>query len=193
MTSGSRPTVPTSPSRRRAARLLRELGHAFLRHDVDDRALDRMSAQIHIPLADLTEAPLRADGAVSGHSDQCFVTGDASPIGSAAKVSIDGKEVVLRVRIPVTFQGEPGFVHSGAVAAIFQDIFALSTELLQQLPALPTRSEIEFVAAIPIGRDIEFRARLAADDGTDFQVDAVAMLGTDVMAQAVGRMRARTT
>jgi hypothetical protein len=193
MSNSSQSTRPTSPSRRRAARLLRELGHAFLRHDVDDRALDRMSAQIHIPLADLTEAPLRADGAVSGHSDQCFVTGDASPIGSAAKVSIDGKEVVLRVRIPVTFEGDLGFVHSGAIAAIFQDIFVLSTELLQQLPASPTRSEIDLVAPVPIGRDVEFRARLAADDGTDFQVDAVAMLGTDVVARAVGRLRARTT
>jgi hypothetical protein len=190
MSSGGQRTTSTSPSRRRAARLLREFGHAFLSHDLDDRALDRMSAQIHIPMADLIEAPLRAAVPAGGHSDQCFVTGDASPIGPAAKVSIDGKEVVLRTRIPVTFQGDPGFVHSGAIAAIFQDIFVLSTELLKDVPSTPVRSEIDYVAAVPIGRDLEFRAWLAAADGMDLQVDATAILGTDVVARAVGRMRA---
>jgi acyl-coenzyme A thioesterase PaaI-like protein len=197
-------TIPgalnTSDARRTAAQLLRELGGAFLSHDVDDGTMAQLAETLRTATATLAAGPARdrsfaeitrepeaddvPDGGEIGHFDACFVTGEASPVGLAATVHRDGDGLVAGLRIPRAFEGMPGYAHGGILLAAFDDLIGLTIGRLMRISAPTVHVEVDFRKPVPLGADVEIRTRLASEDGRKRIVSAVARVGDTVHAEA---------
>jgi acyl-coenzyme A thioesterase PaaI-like protein len=194
--------LSTSAARRLVAQRLRALTTAFLEHEVDEPSLARLTGSIDASIAELAGGPPRvrsfdeirrepeadevADGAELGHFDQCFVTGDASPVGLAATVRRDGDGLVGIARFPRAFEGMPGYAHGGIVLAAFDDLIGLTVGRMLRISAPTVHVEVDFRRPVPLGRDIEIRTRLASTDGRKRIVRATASLDGELYAEAEG-------
>jgi acyl-coenzyme A thioesterase PaaI-like protein len=194
--------LPTSAARRTAAARLRDLTRAFICHEIDDPALEELAGELKAMTAAIgagrarlrsfdeirrePEAPDVADGTALGHFDQCFVTGDGSPVGLAAAVRRDGDGLILVTSIPRTFEGMPGYAHGGIVAAVFDDLIGLTIGRLHRVSAPTVRVEVDFRRPLPLDQPVEFRTRLTARDGRKQTVTGEAVAGGVVHAEAKG-------
>jgi acyl-coenzyme A thioesterase PaaI-like protein len=190
----------TTDSRRTMATLLRDLGVAFLSHDVDDSTLDRLAENVRTATETLTAGPERTrsfdeitlepeaveveDGDALGHFDGCFVTGEASPVGLATEVRREGGGLIATTRFPRSFEGMPGFAHGGILCAVFDDLIGLTVGRMLRISAPTVHVEVDFRAPVPLDTDIEFRTRLTDSDGRKRIASATAMIGDVVYAEA---------
>ena len=194
--------LPTSAARRTAAARLRGLTRAFISHEIDDGTLEQLARELTAMTAAIEAGPSRmrsfdeirrepeaadvADGAALGHFDQCFVTGEGSPVGLAATVRRDGDDLILVTSIPRTFEGMPGYAHGGIVAAVFDDLIGLTIGRLHRVSAPTVHVEVDFRRPLPLGQQVEFRTRLTARDGRKQTVTGEAVAGGVVHAEATG-------
>ncbi|MCU1655479.1 MAG: hypothetical protein JWO57_135 [Pseudonocardiales bacterium] len=194
--------LATSDARRAAAEQLRLLTRAFLSHELDDDTMvgladgfrsaaaafesapDRIRSFDEIRLE--PEAPEIADGEPIGHFDQCFVTGEASPVGIAATVRRDGDGLQATARIPRAFEGMPGYAHGGIILAVFDDLIGLTIGRMLRVSAPTVHIEVDFRRPIPLDRDVQFRTHLGPADGRKRLVTATATLDDAVAAEAQG-------
>jgi acyl-coenzyme A thioesterase PaaI-like protein len=190
----------TTDARRTMATTLRDLGVAFLGHDVDDATLDRLTETVRAATATLAagterirsfdeitrepEAEDVADGGALGHFDGCFVTGDASPVGLATQVHRDGDGLVATTRFPRSFEGMPGFAHGGILCAVFDDLIGLTIGRVMRISAPTVHVEVDFRQPVPLDTDVEFRTRIASSDGRKRIASATASIGDTVYAEA---------
>jgi acyl-coenzyme A thioesterase PaaI-like protein len=194
--------LTTSAARRTAAAQLRALTRALISHEVDDEELEQLAADLAAATAAIEAGPGRvrsfdeirrepeatevADGAALGHFDQCFVTGEGSPIGLSARVRRAGRGLILRTSIPRTFEGMPGYAHGGIVAAVFDDLIGLTVGRLHRISAPTVHVEVDFRRPIPLGQEIEFRTRLTASEGRKRTVTGEAAASGITYAEAKG-------
>jgi acyl-coenzyme A thioesterase PaaI-like protein len=190
----------TTDARRTLAALLRELGVAFLAHDVDEATLERLAGTVRAATEALNggterirsfdeisrepEAEDVEDGGALGHFDGCFVTGEASPVGLTAQVRRDGLGLVATTRFPRSFEGMPGFAHGGILCAVFDDLIGLTIGRMMRISAPTVHVEVDFRQPVPLDTDVEFRTRVASSDGRKRIASATAAIGGVVYAEA---------
>jgi acyl-coenzyme A thioesterase PaaI-like protein len=192
--------LATSGARRDVARQLRTLADTFLSHEADDETLAGIARALAGATESLAAGPARArsfdeirrepeadevpDGEPLDHFDQCFVTGEASPVGLAARVRRAGDGLVLTTRFPRAFEGMPGYAHGGIVAAVFDDVIGLTMGRLHRVSAPTVHVEVDFRRPVPLDVDVRFRTRPPAGDGRKRTVTAEATVDGVVHAQA---------
>lgn len=108
------------------------------------------------------------------NSDYCFVCGRKNPRGLYMKFYDNGRnEVMAHHTIPAVYQGYPGVVHGGIVAAVLDEavgrvalignhhhfMFSLKLEVKYRHP-VPTETPLQI-----IGRVIKLRGRLGQAEG----------------------------
>lgn len=114
------------------------------------------------------------------NSEMCFVCGRSNPVGLYMKFKDDGKgEVVSKYAVPPCYQGYPGIVHGGVLAAMLDEVvgrvsmigdphhFMMSVrlEVLYRQP-VPVDTPLEVV-----GRIIRLRGRLGKAEGKIYLPD----------------------
>ena len=172
--------IAVSPSRVACATALRELGHSIVGHAVDDDVLDRITALVRDVFPDVESAALRSrpvddmkrrlfevaplDGDSMVHYPDCVVSGPANPMGIAITCHRDGDDAVAQVSFGAAFEGAPGRVHGGIVAAVFDDVMGFVLSMLQT-PAYTGRLTVSYLAPTPLAVGLELRARLRVRDG----------------------------
>jgi acyl-coenzyme A thioesterase PaaI-like protein len=108
------------------------------------------------------------------NSEMCFVCGRSNPVGLYMKFQDDGEgEVVSRYSVPERYQGYPGLVHGGVLAAMLDEVvgrvsmigdphhFMMSVrlEVLYRQP-VPVNTPLDVV-----GRIVRLRGRLGRAEG----------------------------
>jgi acyl-coenzyme A thioesterase PaaI-like protein len=190
----------TTDARRAAAQQIRDLGIAFLSHDIDDEMMARIEATLRAATETLTsgsprvrsfdeisrepEADEIAEGGELGHFDGCFVTGEASPVGLATRVRRDGDGIVATARFPRSFEGMPGYAHGGILCAVFDDLIGLTIGRMHRISAPTVHVEVDFRKPVPLDQDVEIRTRLTTTDGRKRIVTATAAIGDTIYAEA---------
>jgi len=114
------------------------------------------------------------------NSEMCFVCGRSNPVGLYMKFRDDGRgEVVSRYTVPERYQGYPGIVHGGVLAAMLDEVvgrvsmigdphhFMMSVrlEVLYRNP-VPVNTPLDVV-----GRIIRLRGRLGKAEGKIYLPD----------------------
>jgi uncharacterized protein (TIGR00369 family) len=114
------------------------------------------------------------------NSEMCFVCGRSNPVGLYMKFEDDGEgEVVSRYSVPERYQGYPGIVHGGVLAAMLDEVvgrvsmigdphhFMMSVrlEVLYRQP-VPVDTPLDVV-----GRIIRLRGRLGKAEGKIYLPD----------------------
>jgi acyl-coenzyme A thioesterase PaaI-like protein len=110
------------------------------------------------------------------------VAGPANPTAVEIETRVEGDEAVADVVFGAAFEGAPGRVHGGMVAAVFDDILGMAMSNANS-PGFTGRLTVHYRAPVPVGERIEFRARGEDVDGRKLKVLAEARLGDRVLAE----------
>ena len=184
-----------------AADALRALANAFHAREVDDTTLEQVAVSARELTAALEQGPRRErvipsfsefGAAVAepdpdgprrqGMADRAVV-GNANPFSVDVETAIHDEVAVAQVTFGAAFEGAPGRVHGGMVAAVLDDLagYALAFE---GEPGFTGTLEVMYRAPVPIEREIEFRTWVRGREGRKLFVEAEARLDERVLATA---------
>ncbi len=182
-----------------AAKALRDLGHAFVSHEIDEKLLTNIHTTIDklLPTINRGEKRVRAISAMKraafasapkdkesiDHFPDCVVSGQENPLGIAASGFRDKDEAVINVTLGAAFEGAPNRAHGGIVAALFDDAMGMILNIIET-PAFTGKLTINYLAPTPVGQQLEFRAKCDQIDGRKIYVSAKATHDKKVIATA---------
>jgi acyl-coenzyme A thioesterase PaaI-like protein len=173
----------------RAAASVQRLGDALVGHVVDDELLDRVAAAAD-ELAEVARLGVRrdkrsemasrgrmaeflltgewpgpvGDGEVIEFDHSSFVGGPLNPFAMGATFWRQGDEAHCRVLAGPVFEGPPGRVHGGAIAALMDETMGCLNSVLGTV-AFTGRLSVDYLQAAPLGVELRFRSWLDHKDG----------------------------
>ena len=191
----------SSDPRLDAVTAVRALAHALSAHAADDELLARVAEAAGSVLPALQASPRRErivprfgelevltpDPGRRHPMDDRGVAGPANPTAVEFTSRREGDDAIADVEFGPAFEGAPGRVHGGMVAAVFDDLTGFVLAVVGE-PGFTGRLTVEYRAPVPTETLIEFRARLRERDGRKLHVDAEARLGDKVLATADATM-----
>jgi acyl-coenzyme A thioesterase PaaI-like protein len=191
----------------RAALALRRVGHAISGRILDDSHLAEL-ADVLEELAERAEQgphfdkhtemltnsrlghwletgewPSVPDGDAILFDARSFVGGPLSAMGMGAHYWRVGNEAHGRVTVGRAYEGPPGRVHGGAVAAIFDEIMGALLPALGVM-AFTGRLSVRYRRPTPLGVPLELRSWLASREGRRLHLEAEATADGVVFATA---------
>ncbi|MEM7092757.1 MAG: PaaI family thioesterase [Actinomycetota bacterium] len=93
------------------------------------------------------------------------VGGEYNPFGMGTRYFRDGDESIARVSVPRCFEGPPGRVHGGILAAIFDEVMGTVFRATGTSSAFTGELTVRFEGPAPIATELEFRAREVRTEG----------------------------
>jgi len=109
--------------------------------------------------------PMPADAAIPrSHLPWCFGCGPENYRGLGMVPRIEGDRIVADLEFAPWFQGGPGVVHGGGIAAFFDDLMGF-VPVAHHTPAVTARLEVHYRRPIPLGTTVRGEAWLTERDG----------------------------
>jgi len=186
-----------TPARLEVAAATRALVHAVAGRDVDDETLRQVGDLIAQAHALLAAAPRRRRGipdfsafarvreeepALHAMADRA-VAGPANPVSVDIRTRIEDGVAMADVCFGPAFEGAPGRVHGGLVAAVFDDVLG-SAMAQARTPGFTGRLTVHYRAPVPVDRRVVFRAWPGTREGRKLHAHAEARLDDLVLATA---------
>jgi len=187
-----------------AATLMRELGHDFVAHDLDDEQLDEIRAHLEelqrivahgqlrtrvVPSGALQSFKMAVPSENSLEKHQLFsdsiVSGGSNPMGLGGYLWREGDVSVMQVTLGKAFEGAPGRAHGGIVAALLDETMGLVMAINDVL-AYTVQLHISYLAPTPVNEPIIARAWLKERDGRKLLIAATVQAGETELASATG-------
>jgi acyl-coenzyme A thioesterase PaaI-like protein len=126
-----------------------------------------------------------AEGSGRHPMDDRAVAGPANPTAVDFRARQEDGEIVAEAVFGAAFEGAPGRVHGGIVAAVFDDLAGYVLGMVRR-PGFTGSITITYKAPVPTERPVEFRARLREQTERKLWVDAEARFGDKLLATAEG-------
>ncbi len=146
---------------------------ALLRSSADDRSY-----------AGIAEGSL-ADGRQNFIDFSPFI-GDLNPLAPPIKVTFsDSAEAVGTCTYGAAYEGPPGCLHGGFIAAGFDEILGFAQAFSGQ-PGMTANLSISYRSPTPLGREVRYVGRLDHVDGRKIHASATLSCGDTLCAQAEG-------
>ena len=126
-----------------------------------------------------------------GFFDWSPLLGQANPLAPPIRVDVevdqDGASgtVVARVRFGAAYEGPPGCVHGGYIAAAFDDVLGLAQSMSGQTGMTGTLT-VKYRHPTPLYIDLRIEARLESVNGRKVVATASMFAGDQLTAEAVG-------
>lgn len=120
-----------------------------------------------------------------GFFDWSPLTGAANPLAPPIYLSVEGNAVVGRVRFGLAYEGPPGCVHGGCVAAAFDEVLGVTQSLSGHVGLTGTLS-IRYIRPTPLFVQLRFDGRLESVSGRKVLTSAELTAGGEVTAEATG-------
>lgn len=125
----------------------------------------------------------------SGHADFSPLLGRANPLAPPMQFSIDSSGDVPKVRADVTFghayEGPPGHVHGGIVAAAFDELLG-ATQAMSGSPGMTANLVVNYRAPTPLHVPLRFESTLDSVDGRKIRTSARLFNGDSLCAESTG-------
>ena len=121
----------------------------------------------------------------SGHADYSPLLGRANPLAPPMEFWIEGDLVCSAVTFGHAYEGPPGHVHGGIVAAAFDEILG-ATQALSGSPGMTGNLSISYRAPTPLHRSLRFESSLDAVEGRKISTSARMYDGETLCAEANG-------
>ncbi len=115
----------------------------------------------------------------------CFGCGPDNEHGLHIEVRPDGDKVVTEYEFARRFEGGPGIVHGGIVAAFYDDIMG-SVLIAHQAVGVTANLNVNYRRPHPVEVPIRAEAWLAEKAGRKLIVEAAGFLDDQVLAEAKG-------
>jgi acyl-coenzyme A thioesterase PaaI-like protein len=127
-----------------------------------------------------------AGGAPHAHFDHSPVMGMANPIAAPTRMESGGRRsIVMYMRFGAAYEGPPGSVHGGMVAAAFDEILGMTQSLSGQ-PGMTGTLTIRYRRPTPLYRDLRFEGRLERVEGRKILTSGTCHDGDTLTAEAEG-------
>jgi len=145
-----------------------------------DRFSDHTSKSIYEGFAESANA-----GAPFGFFDHSPMLGRANPLAPPIELWLDGDVIRGRATFGAGYEGPPGCVHGGYVAAAFDEVLG-STQSLSGSPGMTARLTVNYRKPTPLGVELHFEGRLEAVDGRKIYTRGELYAGDVLCAEAEG-------
>jgi acyl-coenzyme A thioesterase PaaI-like protein len=127
-----------------------------------------------------------AGGDPHAHFDHSPVMGMANPIAPPSRVEAVGADtIVLHVRFGSAYEGPPGSVHGGVVAATFDEVLGMTQSLSGQ-PGMTGTLTVRYRRPTPLHADLRFEGRLERVEGRKIFTSGRCYDGDTLTAEAEG-------
>lgn len=130
-----------------------------------------------------------AEASGLGHDKAFFdwspLLGASNPLSPPLQMDVEGDVVVGRGRFGSAFEGPPGCVHGGFVAAAFDEVLGLTQSLSGQVGMTGTLT-VRYRRPTPLHTDLRWEGRLESFAGRKVTTTAVVMAKGEVTAEATG-------
>jgi acyl-CoA synthetase (AMP-forming)/AMP-acid ligase II/acyl-coenzyme A thioesterase PaaI-like protein len=188
-------------ARRRLARALQSLVDRCVKLDVADDtaagAIDDIAATLEAQLTAVDRLPQRrsraafVDGEYQQSQAQFMDRGPliglsnplAPPMQLSAETTPDGPRAIARVTFGATYEGAPGFLHGGILAAAFDQVFGY-LGVVRGVPALTGSLTVRYRKPTPLDVELRFEAEAERSDGRKSFVRGRCLAGDEVTAEA---------
>ena len=174
------PPPPTDESllRRRIGTALSRITDRMVRADVDTAELEAVAQALEAVAARTEGYGRRSQSEIYTRLfqrtatrqdvldilDYEIFTGRATPISPPMELWLDGDVVRGRANLGLPFQGPPGRVHGGVIAAMLDVLMAKTQDLTRTMGVTGTLS-IRYIRATPLKTDIAMEARVLRTEG----------------------------
>jgi acyl-coenzyme A thioesterase PaaI-like protein len=130
-----------------------------------------------------------AEASGLGHDRAFFdwspLFGMANPLAPPVYVSIEDQAVVGKARFGVAYEGPPGCVHGGYIAAAFDEVLGLTQSLSGKMGMTGTLT-IKYRKPTPLYTDLRFECRLESVSGRKVMTAGTLHAGETLTAEATG-------
>ena len=122
--------------------------------------------------------------------DRSPIIGGINPLSVPMKMEIDGdggKEsvVVGRATFDAPYEGPPGCVHGGFIAAYFDEVLGMAQSLSGN-PGMTVNLTVDYRSPTPLGQPVVFRGWVVSVDGRKISVAGTLHHGETLCADAKG-------
>lgn len=127
-----------------------------------------------------------AGGTPHAHFDHSPVMGVANPIAPLVRIErLGDDQVVLHMRFGSAYEGPPGSVHGGMVAAAFDEVLGMTQSLGGQ-PGMTGTLTVRYRRPTPLHRDLRFVGTLVGVEGRKITTTGACYDGDTLTAEAEG-------
>jgi acyl-coenzyme A thioesterase PaaI-like protein len=162
-------------------------------HEVIERAAELLEAaarELEGPGKTRTYAGFaesaNAGGDPHAHFDHSPVMGMANPIAPPTRIESGGEhKIVMHVRFGWAYEGPPGSVHGGVLAATFDEVLGMTQSLSGQ-PGMTGTLTVKYRRPTPLHRDLRFEGTLERVDGRKIFTTGRCFDGDTLTAEAEG-------
>lgn len=113
------------------------------------------------------------------------VAGRANPIAPPMDMSVEGDTVVGRARFGIAYEGPPGCVHGGLIAAAFDELLGLTQSLSGRVGMTGTLT-VKYRRPTPLHTELRLEGRIDAVEGRKVLTSGRMLAGEVVTAEASG-------
>jgi acyl-coenzyme A thioesterase PaaI-like protein len=117
--------------------------------------------------------------------DHSPMLGHANPLAPPIEIWMEGDQVVGRARFDAAYEGPPGCVHGGYVAAAFDELLG-STQSLSGAPGMTARLVVNYRSPTPLHTELRFVGSLDRVDGRKIYVTGELWAADVLCAEAEG-------
>ena len=178
-------------ARRRAAQALRVLNEIVLTGDVATDALVQLTEKLEALVTETDQRPgtSRYRSATDGPS-AVYLMNETHPIGGLGNPvaapftpSFDGDIIRAELRFPLTFEGTPGLVHGGFVAATFDHLLG-GAAISSGQPIVTGTLTVRYLQPTPTNTDLTIECWLGERTGRKVMTHGRLRNGDDVLVEA---------
>lgn len=186
---------PLVLAKRRVADAVRELAALTATTDAPEQLMNELAASLETVVARLREHPTRTfrDAFATCHTeddfapfaDRSLMTGRSNPFSPPLSLSMEGGKAVGRVKFGTTYEGIPGHVHGGMVAAVLDETLGYLA-VNHDIGGLTAVLTVRYRAPTPLEIELAVEANLVRTEGKKAFVEARIRAGDAVTAEAEG-------
>lgn len=153
--------------------------------DLVERAADVLAAREHDRKYQGAEASLVERVADPSFLDFSPLIGPLNPLAPPLNLVVEDDTVVGTVEFGSAYEGAPGCVHGGFVAAAFDEVLGM-TQSLGGPPGMTGRLEVSYRSPTPLHRPLRFVGRVDRVDGRKLHTSATLHHGDTLCAESYG-------
>jgi acyl-coenzyme A thioesterase PaaI-like protein len=179
--------------KRRLAAAVRELVALTVTTEAPEAVLAETTQAVRAAITLLREHPERTfrDGFSDCRSlddfavftDRATLVGECNPYAPPMKLSAVGDEAVALVTFGPAFEGAPGFVHGGLVAAAFDQLFGY-LQSCRQVPSLTRELTVRYKRPTPFSTELRIEGKWDRSEGRRHYLSARLLAEGEVTAEA---------
>jgi acyl-coenzyme A thioesterase PaaI-like protein len=125
------------------------------------------------------------EGPTPGHVDYSPILGRSNPLAPPINLRLEGRVLVGEVSFGSAYEGPPGSVHGGMVAAAFDEVLG-ATQAMSGRPGMTGTLTIRYRSPTPLHTDLRFEAVLDRVEGRKLFCSARLLAGDTLCAEAEG-------